>query len=522
MDTRMKKNIIGLICVATFLLGSATAINYNSIEGDERIQSCDGEWNKKYEGRGYAGFYDVRSSQDGGFVLVGTTSKDRFKYDAWITKMDIGGNIVWSNSFGGKEEDKALSVVDVDDGYVLGGITKSFGAGNYDFWLIKVDDAGNEIWNQTYGKEHIDYLRALVATSDGGYAMVGETHSFNSLGDPDVLVIKTDGNGNVEWRKVFGGNKTDSGDDITETENGYLISGITYSYTSNGGWDTWLIQIDEQGHELWNKTYGWWGFEFNAHVDDAKNGHLIAGYTISTSTGWGDAYMLKVDKEGNEQWKKKYGGPDSEHVLDFEATNDGYVLVGRTGTQNVGQFDAWLLKVGHDGTELWNKTFGGRSSDEAQSVISLNGYYVWAGNTNKVISIILDKIVDVGWLVKCKDDNPARLKIIEPQENHIYLFGRQIMPYDETVVIGGITVVAETSETSEIDRAEFYINGWQSYEYRPRKIVQQPPYEWECRKLGFGQPIRVTVAGYYGEAEAVAVDDIRMRIVNFSPLSIQT
>ncbi len=514
----MKKIIIGLVCVAILLLGSAAALKYNGMKGDERRQTYDDEWNKKYEGMGYAGFYDVQPSQDGGFVLVGTTSKERFKYDAWIIKVDTNGNKIWEKAFGGKEGDKAWSVVEADDGYVIGGITESFGLGGYDFWLIKTDKQGNEIWNKTYGEERVDYLRTLIKTRDGGYVMVGETYSFNVLGDPDALVIKTDGNGNVEWHKVFGGNKTDVGDDIIEMENGYLISGITYSYTSHGGWDTWLIKIDEQGNEIWNKTYGWWDFEFNAYVDDVENGYLVAGYTISTSTGWGDGYLIKVDKEGNEQWKKKYGGPDSEHVLDFEQTNDGYVLVGRTGTQNVGEFDAWVLKVDYDGNELWNKSFGGRVSDEATSVVSLDGYYMWAGNTNEIISIALDIIVDQGWLVKCRDNAPVTLKITAPKENHIYLFDRQIMPYNKTVAIGGITVVAETNDTSRIDRVEFYIAGWQSYEYRPRKIIHQSPYEWKCRKLGFGQPIRVTVAGYYGDAGAVAVDDIRMHIINLCPL----
>ncbi|MEA2054718.1 MAG: hypothetical protein U9O96_06385, partial [Candidatus Thermoplasmatota archaeon] len=176
---------------------------------------------------------------NGGFIVVGVTAPlSGDTWDAWLLKVDANGNEIWNKSFGGMGNDEAYSVIELKEGYMIVGSTQHWSEMDYDFWLIKTDRNGNEIWNKSFGGKGDDIAEKIIQTNDGGYAIVGYTYSFNTLGDPDILVVKTDGKGELQWYKVLGGNKTEFGDDIIEIEDGYLISGITYSYTTYGGWDT--------------------------------------------------------------------------------------------------------------------------------------------------------------------------------------------------------------------------------------------------------------------------------------------
>jgi hypothetical protein len=112
---------------------------------------------------------------------------------------------IWSQTYGGTSSDEAEAMVQTSDGgYALAGDTTSFGAGSYDFWLVKVDANGNMEWNQTYGGTNYDYARSLVETSDGGYALAGYT-GFLFAESADFWLVKTDANGNMEWNQTYGG-----------------------------------------------------------------------------------------------------------------------------------------------------------------------------------------------------------------------------------------------------------------------------------------------------------------------------
>jgi len=467
------------------------------------------EWNKKYKGLGDSGFLDM--AKDGNdFILVGSTGRNPLEYRLWIIKVDEEGKILWQRTFGGKRgtDNRAWSV-DVDkDGYIVGGITNSFGHGDYDFWIIKIDKNGNVRWNKTYGGKDLDWLVKVIKTKDG-YVAIGHTYSFGK----SLLVLKLGKEGNVIWQKTYQEGRGIDGSDVIEIKDDYIISGIVD--TSNEGWDVWAAKIDEEGNILWNRTYGWWNFEFRAFIRKVDDGYVIAGYTDSTSTGNSDAYLIKIDDEGNVIWKKKYGGWNEEQIYDIEITDNGYVLCGVDESYNVGGFDAWLLKVDKNGNEIWNKSFGGRGEDYAEAVIPMDNGYIWAGTFEKVYPL-LHTARESGWLVKCDDEMPPKIKIIKPKENSLYIFDREIMPYDKTIVIEGITVVAD-SNSSKIKRVEFYVISEFVYDYNPRRIDYSPPYKWKCKKLDVGLPILITVAAYYGNAGAVAVDKIELYIINPFP-----
>ena len=148
---------------------------------------------------------------------------------------------MWSQTYGGTADDYAEAMVQTSDGgYALAGYTRSFGAGSYDFWLVKTNGYGEIEWNQTYGGADIDQAYALVETSDGGYAIAGGTKSFGA-GSYDFWLVKTDDYGNVEWNQTYGGTGVERAFVLVETsDGGYALAGGL-----NG--DFWLAKADEHG-----------------------------------------------------------------------------------------------------------------------------------------------------------------------------------------------------------------------------------------------------------------------------------
>jgi len=155
-------------------------------------------WNQTYGEEGMVYASSLVSTSDGGFALVGRTiSFGAGSYDCWLVKTDMNGNMQWNNTYGGPEWDEAFSLVETSDsGFALAGETKSFGVGEYDFWLVRIDGTGNIVWNQTYGGTENDRANALVETSDGGFALAGRTKSFGA-GEYDFWLVKTDEFGNI-------------------------------------------------------------------------------------------------------------------------------------------------------------------------------------------------------------------------------------------------------------------------------------------------------------------------------------
>jgi len=342
------KKVIVVICILVILSLSLSVALENKKEDD-------GEWNKEYEGMGIDHFFDIKPT-DGGYIIVGTTWESyegqQDTGNGWFGKVDENGNMIWQKHYGGKDEDGLWCVLETEDGYLAGGYTFSYarGIGNEDFWLIKVDKNGNEIWNKTYGT-YLGELGKVIKAKDEGYLIVGYISSFRddikSINGSGIL-IQTDRNGDIKWYKTFDGNGFDYFYDVIKTEDGYLISGITESYATHGTCDAWLIKIDKNGNEIWNKTYGWqgygWkGYVWNAYVKEIEDGYVIAGYVLLGRGEVPYAYLIKVDKEGNEIWKKVYGGGEYDYIKDFEIIDDGYILAGFTESYNVGNFDAWLF-----------------------------------------------------------------------------------------------------------------------------------------------------------------------------------
>ena len=168
-------------------------------------------------------------------------------------------------------------------------------------------------WMKTFGGENSDTGHSVRQTSDGGYIVVGSTFSFG-VGEADFWVIKTDGNGNKLWDMTFGGLYWDIPTDVKQTnDKGYIITGRTHSFGA-GNIDVWVIKLDETGNVQWNKTYGTQYYEGGIESQQTTDG----GYVIIGSRGlaqnwYYDAWLIKIDSNGNEQWNRTFGGQSEEY-----------------------------------------------------------------------------------------------------------------------------------------------------------------------------------------------------------------
>ena len=340
------------------------------------------EFGYRYPGVTFGGGegHSVQQTTDGGYIITGFTSAfGNGSYDVWLIKTDSEGNEDWNQTFGGSNEDIGRSVQQTTDGgYIITGYTSSFGNGGSDVWLIKTDSQGNEEWNQTFGGSSQDVGYSVQQTTDGGYIITGYTGSYP---DYAVLFIKTDSEGNEEWNETFGsGNDWDEGHSVQQTtDGGYIITGFTSSYGTAGGWDVWLIKTNSQGQEEWNKTFGGSDEDIGYSVKQTTDGgYIITGYTSSFGNGSRDAWLIKTDSDGNEQWNQTLGDASYQNGFSVQQTDDGgYIITGYYGS-----YDVWLIKTNSQGQEEWNQIFGGSEQDVGYSVQqTTDGGYIITGYT---------------------------------------------------------------------------------------------------------------------------------------------
>lgn len=417
-------------------------------------------WDKTYGGNGTQFAQSIAKTADGGYIMAGFSSSDSSANktedseggeDYWIVKINSSGEQVWDRTIGGSADDFARSVVvTIDGGCIVAGTSFSDISGSksedsyglQDYWVVKLDSDGNLEWDRTIGGSSVDRATSIVALSDGGFAIAGDSKSTISgnkseagNGNEDFWIVKIDGTGYVIWDKSFGGDLFDYATSVTITNDssmvvtGYSYSGISGNKTeaSRGQYDYWVINVDNAGNLLWNRTIGGDDFDFALSVAKTTDGGcIVTGYTSSglagdkteASKGGFDYWLVKLNSAGGIVWDRTIGGSADDFSFSVITNdNDSYLvggssvsgISGNKSEANKGGSDWWVLKINSAGNILWDKTIGGDMNDDLAKILPVpatNGGYLAVGTSNSSVSgdkIEANKGIKDYWLVSIDD-----------------------------------------------------------------------------------------------------------------------
>src|SRR6185436_17461780 len=296
-------------------------------------------WDKSFGGSGNDQLFSIALTSENGFLLAGHStspiSGDKSQpsqggADFWIIKTDSAGNKIWDKTFGGNDNDNLQSIQITSNGdYILAGSSYSNVSGDKsqpskgmsDYWIIKIDSAGNKIWDKDFGGNDLEILYSVKETPQHGFILAGQSwsgingdKSQSNWGFGDYWVVKIDSSGNKIWDKDFGTTDIDECFDVEISGNDFLIGGHASQGTTGnktspgwGGTDYWILKIDSAGTKLWDKTYGGTDFdEFNFLVNAPGNNFLLCGMSYSPVSGektegvlgLEQAWILKIDSSG--------------------------------------------------------------------------------------------------------------------------------------------------------------------------------------------------------------------------------
>ncbi len=400
------------------------------------------DWQRCYGGTDRDRASTIELAKDGGYAILGSTiSQDgdvkgnKGDYDIWLVKTNASGIVQWQNPYGGTQDahtdDKKRTN---DGGYIIVGTTKSDDGevsgnkGDADIWVVKVDSAGGFQWQSCLGGTGKDEAASILPTKDGGYIVLGSVVSNDmnvsgNHGNGDIWVVKLNASGSMQWQKCLGGSAAEKAADVVMSNDGnYIITGSTFSSDGDvsgntGDFDIWVVAIDVNGNILWNKSYG------GTRLDEGKaiyatndGGSIVAGYTNSNdgmmqgNHGIIDYCLLKLDKDGNLEWKKILGGYETDLANDvIQTTNGDYMVCGTTYSNNGdvnnnrGAYDYWVVRLDNTGAVEWEKCLGGSFVESATSIKETMDGCIILGETYSVDGDVTNmRGGSDNWVVKMK------------------------------------------------------------------------------------------------------------------------
>ncbi|PSR54850.1 hypothetical protein AHMF7605_15740 [Adhaeribacter arboris] len=491
-------------------------------------------WDKRFGGNGIENLVSSIATPDGGYLLGGfsNTGKNGDKTqpnkgysgstDYWIVKIDANGNKLWDKTFGSTFSEFLTTIIPTaDGGYLLGGSSNSDNEGDKtetnqgdrsrDYWLVKIDGTGDKQWDKTLGGALDDNLTTIISTHDGGYLLGGFSNSGKS-GDKseankgqstaDYWVVKTDGTGNKIWDKTFGGTGIDELDGLLElASGGYLLSGSSDSKISSdktqhsyGGKDYWILQIDEKGNKLWDKTYGGNGRDkLNTLITTRDGGYLLGGESDSKisgdksqlSRGASDFWVIKLNSTGNKLWDKTIGGTGTDALYSLITAPDGsYLLGGNSWSETGGDksegsrgfMDYWIIKIKEALPFMaqWDRRYGGSGNDNLTSVIKTSdGGYLSGGYTNSGVGGEVSQPSQGNydyWIVK-SDKNGKKLWDKRYGGREDDFLNRVYPTKDGGYLLGGSSLSGKSGDKTEASRG--------NWDYWIVKVDKQGNKQWD-------------------------------------------
>lgn len=340
--------------------------------------------------------FEIQQTADGGYIIAGQTDSfgngSLHRPDIWIIKLDDRGAKVWERTFGDPEKkDGAFSVRQTADlGYIVAGVTESFGAEYPSIWIARLDASGDSLWTRMFIGPMVSSASAIRATADGGYILCGKgkenllkldangkrewgTHfswvmhsvrqttdgGYIAVGDsiyrqrewdyiPALSLIKFDREGNREWCNTLGDAFTGSAHSIEQTsDGGFILAGDSLGPVSAGDYSShfMVMKLDAGGRRIWS----YHGDEFSSAqcVRQTADGGYVAAGNVLDADHAPDFQVIKLAPDGRVEWKKSFGKSGGwEYASSVEQTTDrGFIVAGQVDSYGAGRYDMWILKL---------------------------------------------------------------------------------------------------------------------------------------------------------------------------------
>ena len=433
------------------------------------------------------------TTSDGNYIIAGSTASSNGDVtnnhggaDFWLVKLSDTGTLLWEKTLGGSDSDKANKIIQTSDGgFMVVGESRSTDGdltqnnGNFDWWVVKVDDSGNLQWQKSLGGSGWDTAYDVQQTNDGGYIVAGANNSNDgdvsgNQGGKDFWVVKLDASGNVLWSKSLGGTTIDEAHSIRQTpDGGYIVAGNSSSNNGDVGAnygiaDFWIVKLDASGTLQWEKNLGGSAYDqAYSIITTSDGGYLATGYSasndndVSGNHGEGDIWTVKLDNTGTIQWQKSLGGSLQDSANDVQQTTDGgYIIIGDSEstdgdiTNNQGGNDVWILKLTPAGSLEWQKNLGGSGQDFGSSIRQTpdDGFIIAANSDSSDGDVSNNLGASDFWAVKlnpilgvAENDSPHFLICPNPSNGLITIQLKQVFESITVTNILGKVVYKDTN-----------------------------------------------------------------------------
>jgi hypothetical protein len=329
---------------------------------------------------------DVMQTDDGGYLIAGTTeNSDPTDLNLVMTKTDAYGNITSQKNYGGSRVDYPNNMISSGDGnFFVVGYSQSFGPGDLDIWLLKVDQDGDTLWTKKYGGSGNEEGKEIIATADGNFAIIGASNSYTgTFSNNDMQLIKIDGNGTVLFSKNYGTPQYESARSIKLcSDGGFIISGKTAVDPLSTA-SIYLVRTNSNGDTIWTKTLsgGTNSWEGKSIIVNSDNTYTLA-IDDSSASNDSDVRILKLTEDANTIiFNKMYGGTMKDICKTIRPTSDGGYIVSAISRSFGWPVDMWILKLDANGDKTWDRNFGGGGHEHGYSVRQTSdGGYIAVGH----------------------------------------------------------------------------------------------------------------------------------------------
>lgn len=367
-------------------------------------------WQKDLKSNTQDFLSQLTTTIDGQYLLTGSSIQSQSQvannnqqnngYDYHAVKLNQQGQLVWEKYYGGKNHDYLTATTSTQEGgFLLAGTSysteglqkKNKSKGGSDIWLFKINENGEEEWQKTLGTKNDEEAKSVIQTTDLGYFIAGNVQNKKTaFGSKDVLLIKLDKTGKVINQLYLGGKGLDEVEKIIPTKDGGALLGI---YSRSSSIENGKLRIEIEGRDSPTE-----GRQNEAGLDEdttSNSASTLTSASTSTSTlistiyqpkltenyGEGDFWVVKLSKEGKVEWEKNYGGKEDDHISVLANTENGFMIGGESRSGNTGNkkisikegTDVWLVSLDDNGEELWQKGFNFNNRDVLMSLNTISG-----------------------------------------------------------------------------------------------------------------------------------------------------